>query len=185
MVYGDDGQPLFAEPSFVHGVADLIRAMGIQPGGQPKTAPAELPPEVAQVIAEKRLDKTRHYYKETYKADFDQVAPDVFGYMIQNMGIQPGSENDTAQAFEHAFLKLKAIGKLGSNGNGSGSQVKLPENKSQLKSQAQAASGAGHYKQNPTGLDYDTALKKAVKTASPDDWLNVVSAAVVHPDLKG
>ena len=181
----DNGQPIMADPTFVRGVLDLMDAMGISPNANHPAQPAQLPPEVQELVATKKMNDFKGYLKANYKADFDAVASDVFNFMINEMGVMPNSPQDNAQTFENAFLRMKAMGMLdGKMASASvTSDLKMPVNKSELKSQAQAASGTGQYPKQNSGFDYKAAVKKAAETGASDDWVTAVGGAISHPDL--
>jgi hypothetical protein len=186
LVYGEDGQPMLADASFVYGVVDALKGMGIDPEqikahAQPQPQPG-YDPMLARVVNRELVSEVSEYIKQAYgREDFGEAIPLIKQEMAA-MGITANDPRDNPQTWEHFYLRLLGQGKLSGDGKPQSKVKARPENKSGLKEQAL------HSSINPNanpGFDREAAIAKAIEGGKVDDFVPVVGQIIGnHPDFE-
>lgn len=182
---GEDGQPMKADATFMHGIVDTLKALGIDPAklsqaGQENKAPAT-DPRVASMVSEREIASYSQYCSDTYGVDFKAAVPKVQEAM-SHMGIGTGDPRDTPKTWDGIVAHLVATGQLSKADPAAAGGEARPENKSKLKEQAQVAQASN---KQPGGFDRKAAIAAAIKEGGGNAFVGVVGSLVSHPDLEG
>lgn len=185
VVRREDGQPMKADATFMHGIVDTLKALGIDPAklsqaGQENKAPAT-DTRIADIVSEREIASYSQYCSDTYGVDFKAAVPKVQEAM-SHMGIGHGDPRDTPKTWDGIVAHLVATGQLSKADPAAAGGEARPENKSKLKEQAQVAQASN---KQPGGFDRKAAIKKAQTTGTTESWAKVVGGLVSHPDLEG
>jgi len=194
VVYGDDGQPVKADPTFVHAVRDMLQALGFdQPGqaGQGRSQAPGIPPELAPLVTERQVAQVEAYVRQNFnRDDFRAAIPAIQQTMLAS-GITPGDPRDNPDTWLNIYTHLALTGGIpapvgGQASGGAGGQGTPPpsvrrENKSAAKDAGRVP--AGQYNQSP-GRELDAAIARAKEHGRLQDWEKVVGMVITHPDLE-
>jgi hypothetical protein len=190
VVYGDDGQPVKADPTFVHAVRDMLQAMGYdQPGqeGQGRGQAPGIPPELAPLVTERQVARVEAYVKQSFnRDDFRSAIPAIQETMLAR-GIVPGDPRDNPDTWLNIYTHLALTGGIPAPAGGQASggagdpppSVRRP-NKSAAKEAGQVPT---HQMNQPPGHDLDKAIARAKEHGRSSDWQEVVGLVVDHPAL--
>ena len=192
VVYGDDGQPVKVDPTFMHGVRDMLQALGLGQS-QPGQAPG-VPRELAPLVTERQVARVEAYVKQSFgREDFRAAIPAIQEAMLTR-GISPGDPRDNPDTWLNIYTHLALTGGIpapaggqasGENGGAGGQEAPPPsvrrENKSAAKDAGQVP--AGQFNQSP-GRELDAAIARAKEHGRSQDWEKVVGLVITHPDLE-
>lgn len=191
VVYGEDGQPVKADPTFVHAVRDMLQAMGFDQAGQAGQGRGQapgIPPELAPLVTERQVSQVEAYVKQSFgREDFRAAIPAIQEAMLAS-GIAPGDPRDNPDTWLNIYTHLALTGGVpapaGGQANGGAGDpppsIRRP-NKSAAK---EAGQFPAHQMNQPPGHDLDKAIARAKEHGRSSDWQEVVGLVVGHPALQ-
>jgi hypothetical protein len=185
VVRGQDGQPVQADPTFVHAIKDFVDALGL---GKP-AAPAALPPELAGLVTQTQVGRVAAYVKETYgREDFTSAIPMIQQAMVAQ-GITQGDPRDNPDTWLNIYNYMALTNRLPAPGQAAPGAVPAPggQPKSQRANKSDIKAAAQTPNLNNTrdrGRDLDAAIKRAKEQGSSNAWQDAVGLIISHPDLE-
>jgi hypothetical protein len=182
---GEDGQPVKADPTFVHAIKDYVDALGLES----KAGPATLTPELAAITTQVQVGKVSAYVKETYgREDFSSAIPLIQEAMVAQ-GITAGDPRDNPTTWLSIYNHLALTNGLPAPGRPAPGAAPDPgqqpsskrANKSDIKAAAQtpARDNSPRPKQ-----DFDQAIKRAKENGTLANWTQAVGLVISHPGLE-
>lgn len=194
VVYGEDGQPVKADPTFVHAVRDMLQAMGYdQPGqagqaGQGRGPAPGIPPELAPLVTERQVAQVDAYVKQNFnRDDFRAAIPAIQEAMLAR-GITPGDPRDNPDTWLNIYTHLALTGGIpapaGGQANGGAGDPPPSVRRPNKNAAKEAGQVPAHQMNQPPGLDLDKAIARAKEHGRSSDWQEVVGLIVGHPALQ-
>jgi hypothetical protein len=188
VVYGEDGQPVKADPTFVHAVRDMLQAMGYDQAGQGRGQAPGIPPELAPLVTERQVAQVDAYVKQNFnRDDFRAAIPAIQEAMLAR-GITPGDPRDNPDTWLNIYTHLALTGGIpapaGGQANGGAGDPPPSQRRPNKSAAKEAGQVPAHQMNQPPGHDLDAAIARAKKHGRSSDWQEVVGLVVGHPALQ-